>query len=387
MGVAGLGYLAWSSQTQAQPRDPVGAEALFRSGKELLKAGDWAHACEKFQKSMDLDPAVSTQVKLAKCREHEGRLATAWYEYQRALKLNRESDQGERRKQELAEFIQARIAELEPNVPKLRVTVPEPPQDLVVERDGQPLPLAALSEPLPIDPGKHRLEARAPGYVSTTQEFELAAGQLFQAELILKRDPHATITPSSPPMGTLPGGEASPRETTPLGSTSSAPKGSADTPPDALDPSFAPATPPTTDASRPKGTGNTARWLGITVGGAGLVTLGVAGYYGLKTRSLVGKMNDHCPTLDDCDDQGVRYHDRAATAQTVGFVLLGIGATALGTGIVLYATAPSPGSHQATLPDVNSADVTSRAPTAAAAHHRDLAVVVHPGFVAVQGSL
>src|SRR5688572_14952271 len=87
-------------------RDPAAAEALFNTAKELLKAGDWANACAKFRASMELDPAVGTQIKIAKCHEHDGKLATAWYAYQRARQLNREKvDQSEARRRELDEFM------------------------------------------------------------------------------------------------------------------------------------------------------------------------------------------------------------------------------------------------------------------------------------------
>src|SRR5262245_30190103 len=69
---------ATRSECRAEEKtDPFAAEALFNSAKELLQAGDWAGACAKFRKSMALDPAVSTRTKIAKCLEHEGKLAQA----------------------------------------------------------------------------------------------------------------------------------------------------------------------------------------------------------------------------------------------------------------------------------------------------------------------
>src|SRR5262245_1391277 len=86
----------------AQPvRDPVKAEALFKSAKALLDAGDWGAACTKLQASMDLDPSVSTLLKIARCHEHEGKLAAAWNDVSEALKLNQTAAQTEKRRREL----------------------------------------------------------------------------------------------------------------------------------------------------------------------------------------------------------------------------------------------------------------------------------------------
>src|ERR1700733_5728227 len=144
-----------AGQAAADPvRDPPGAEKLFETGKELLQTGDWTNACAKFAASMDLDPAVGTLLKIAKCHEHEQKLALALYDYQRALTLNRQMvEQSEARRAELEEFTSNAIKVLEPRVPLLRVIVRERPSGLRVWRNDRELPASALGEPLPVDPG------------------------------------------------------------------------------------------------------------------------------------------------------------------------------------------------------------------------------------------
>src|SRR5690242_20156658 len=83
---AAIAMLAASPRAAAG--DPVAAEALFQAAVELLERNDASGACAKFAASQELDPAVSTLVQLAKCREREGKLAEAWYLLQQALKLN-----------------------------------------------------------------------------------------------------------------------------------------------------------------------------------------------------------------------------------------------------------------------------------------------------------
>src|SRR5262245_9529459 len=57
------------------------ADALFKEGKSLFEAGNFAEACGRFAESDALDPTVSTLGLLAGCHEQQGRLATAWKEY------------------------------------------------------------------------------------------------------------------------------------------------------------------------------------------------------------------------------------------------------------------------------------------------------------------
>src|SRR3954463_9284040 len=100
--VTALAAVFTISPASAQPaRDPAMAESLFARGKALLEQGDWPGACGKFQASLELDPSVSTALKIARCHEHEGKLALAWSDVGAALKLNQGVVQPEARRREL----------------------------------------------------------------------------------------------------------------------------------------------------------------------------------------------------------------------------------------------------------------------------------------------
>src|SRR5688572_27163245 len=60
------------------------AQVLFDEAKSEAKRGNLAAACEKFVASHKLDPAGGTILHVADCHENEGKLASAWAEYNEA---------------------------------------------------------------------------------------------------------------------------------------------------------------------------------------------------------------------------------------------------------------------------------------------------------------
>ena len=62
----------------ARADNQAAAEALFRKAKALATDGEWAEASPKFAASFELDEQLGTLMNLADCREHLGKLATAW---------------------------------------------------------------------------------------------------------------------------------------------------------------------------------------------------------------------------------------------------------------------------------------------------------------------
>jgi hypothetical protein len=281
-------------------RDPVAARALFVAGKGLLDSGDWKSACEKFEKSQSLDPNVSTLIKIARCREQEGRLATAWVEYERALSLNREK--GAQRRSDLDATIHSELAVLKPRIPTLRIVVVNPPSGLVIRRNDRLVQNVVLGERLPVDVGEHRIAVEAPGYRSEERTVLVREGK--PEEVSLRLIPDRSEPPATP----------EPME----GSNASV------------------------DSVSPRGAGSAQRITGFAAGGAGIATLGLAGYFGLRTLSLVEDSNPYCRHPGNtCDGTGAELRNSASRAQTTGFILAGVGTGLLVTGGVLLLTTPS----------------------------------------------
>lgn len=197
--VGTLACLASSASAQDDPLgpDPVAAD-LFRQGRDLIAEGQHAEGCAKLELSMKRFAAPSTLMNIARCREHEGKVATAWALYQRALVLNLETD-GEQRRQELDDVALAAITALEARLPKLHVTLATPVNDGGVREGGRPLPLGTA---VALDPGEHELVANAPGYDRLVQRVVLREGETTKVVLTLTATPPTPAKPAAGPVQT-----------------------------------------------------------------------------------------------------------------------------------------------------------------------------------------
>jgi hypothetical protein len=157
----------------AQPTSAQ-AETLFRQGKELIRAGKLAEACAAFDSSYKLDPAVSTLLNLADCREKNRQLATAWglfVDAQRALRGKTDDAS-----QQLLQTATKRAARLEPRLSTLAIEVAPDRRiaRLELERRGERIDPGTWNRALPIDGGSYELVARAPGFAPWTTTIAIA---------------------------------------------------------------------------------------------------------------------------------------------------------------------------------------------------------------------
>jgi hypothetical protein len=156
---------------RAQGSDLAAAQGLFDAAKQLVAEGKLAEACPKFLASFKLDPKPGTGVNLADCYEKTGQIASAWARYLEAASLAQRAGQGERE-----QYAKDHAAALEPKIARLTIAAPSPPQGLQVLRDGAPVDAAILGTAVPVDPGKHLIEARAPGKKPWSTTVEIAIG-------------------------------------------------------------------------------------------------------------------------------------------------------------------------------------------------------------------
>lgn len=297
--VAALGS---SRSGHAQGRDAVAAEAAFAEGRALMQKGRFEEACPKLEASQSLDPALGTLLNLADCYEKIGKTASAWVRYREAAALALE-----RASKEREAIARERAAALEPRLCRLVVKVGEQPADLVVTRDGATVSRAAFGIPVPVDPGTHRVEARASGMA-----------------------PFSTDVDVRPPAG---GGTCGVVTV----NVSGAGEGGA---PEAK-PVFKPIdlTPDPVAPSAP------SRWgamhtLAVVSAGLGVVGLGVGSAFGLSASGTKSDADAKCVPAG-CTAEGKALLADAGSSADASTIAFSVGAVLLVTGVVLWVASPS----------------------------------------------
>jgi hypothetical protein len=277
--------------------DAAVAEALYRDGLALMDAGSYAAACPKLAESDAQDPATGTVLALAVCLEELGHTASAWATYAEAASRAKRAGQSDRE-----DAAREHAAALEARLSRLTIEIaPEAQQvnELTVKRDGVPVGSATWGTAVPVDPGEHVVEASAPGKAAWKTVVTIAAGadaQRVLVPLLVDAEPGTEALSTSTP--------------------------SAD------------ATPDEPEAAE----GPPLRTIGLVVGGAGIVGLGVGGFFGLRAKSLNDESNegDHCSSTNECDAFGGGKRDDAKSAATISTVAFVAGGLLAAGGVALF---------------------------------------------------
>jgi hypothetical protein len=157
LAVLGTASRAYGQEAGAQ------AEALFREGRELLAAGRIPQACSAFEQSQKLEPATTTLLNLAGCRELNHQYASAWGYFLQAERETRNAVDPDRIK--LHAIADARAATLEAKVSKLTINVSSESRidGLEVVRGTTAVEASAWNRALPVDGGTYTVTAKARG--------------------------------------------------------------------------------------------------------------------------------------------------------------------------------------------------------------------------------
>jgi len=283
---------------QKSSQEIAAAEALFQEGKRLMAAGNYTQACPKLAESQRLDPGGGTLVTLALCHEADGKTASAWAEFGEALTLALKDGRVDR-----ATVAREHGERLEPKLSRLTVRVPAPVsgvEGVEILQDGAVLGRPAWGMALPVDPGEHFLEVRAPGKKTWSRVILIAP--------------------------------AADRQSIEVGPLQDETAAKASTPV----PSPETKAPPAAEPSHAQ------RTAAFVVGGVGVGLIGAASYFGLKAISDARTARDWCKNMTPCDNRdGVNLNEsskREADLSTAGFALGGV---ALGAGVILLLTSPS----------------------------------------------
>jgi hypothetical protein len=284
------GVLSIASVARAEPSaaDRAAAQSLFDEGRQLMDAGQYEQACERFARSQKIDAGGGTLLNLAMCHDKQGLVATAYTEYNDAL--SQALRDGRTDREQLA---RERIDALGPTIPRVRVSFAGgAPPGLEVRIDGEPLALDALDPAaplLPMDPGVHRFTASAPDREPRTVEVTVAAG--------------ARVT-------------------------------------NVVIPALGIASAQKTGETAPS-SGSARKTTGYVIGLAGLAAIGVGVGFGVDALAKQRESNDKCPTDRCSDPSAVSASDHAVTSAWVSDIAIGAGVVAVGVALYLVLTSPS----------------------------------------------
>lgn len=303
--------------------DAESADKAFRKGKKFLQQKRYPEACAAFEESFREDPAIGAQLNVARCYEEWGKPATAYAAYREALALARATD--DKRASQIKDLIE----NIDKEVPVLVLTLPSgrlAPPGLEVTIDGNDFDLARLGKGIRVDPGAHVVvmrTAESPPHTITVTAF---SGKRVPVELpidAVQNKPAPAEAPISQKNNrTKPSPDA---------------EAEAEVVDETQDAAFAHI-------------GRQRRRLGLYVGGGGVAVFAVATLVALKARGDYREAFDaHCDAATkQCDPEGLTGTRDARSQADLATVLGGVALAAIGTGAVLYFTAPreSSGSRQ-----------------------------------------
>jgi hypothetical protein len=277
-----LGACLAPAIARAQPAaSAVAAEELFRQGRQLLEEKRYDEACPKLEASQKLDPAVGTQFSLGDCYRGESRLASAWFAYRGAAGVAAQKDDPRRaRAQKSADAI-------EPHLAHLLVHLSPGQGPIEVSIDGNRIVPEVLTNPFPVDPGEHHVEAK--GRTLWNQVVDVPSNDV-------KVDVAIPLI-----------------ETAEEGAIEEARRRS----------------------------NATKRTVGLVVLGTGAAVAVAGGVLGMQAIIKGRDVNGECPgTGNTCSNQGaVNENSTARTFATISSVLLPVGLAAVAAGSVVLLTA------------------------------------------------
>lgn len=145
------------------------ARAKFQQATELEQAGNHAAALQLFREVGQVRMTPQVRFHIATCTEKLGQLVAALGAYELALA------EAESLGPEFQKEVEDRTSALRSRIPKLVIERGEGAEAATIELDGVALGASSIGVEVPIDPGPHAVQAKAPGhkqYMSTVEVSE-----------------------------------------------------------------------------------------------------------------------------------------------------------------------------------------------------------------------
>ena len=282
----------------ARAQNTAAAESEFRNGKDKMRAGKIAEACEHFESSQRLEPNLATLMSLADCREKNGQYASAWGAWIQ-VKTETRNDAASMKQHEIAI---ARAKALEGRLSYLTINVPDDSRvaGLEIRRNDELIDRAVWNRSVPVDGGEHRIEGKAPGHEGWSTTVTVQPEQDRQSVEVPKFKELEKVI-----------------EKQPQGSTTIHETVIIDEP----------------------GLMTTRRWVAVGVAGGGLIVIAAGSVLGFQAQTLRDDAETRCPP-DACSpadaDAANRLNDRAQSRELFANIGFGVGAAAVIAGGVLW---------------------------------------------------
>jgi hypothetical protein len=286
-GVARAQGVAAPPAAPAEARAPnvVEAERRFSEAVALMDQRRYEAACPLLKQSHALDPSSGTLLNLGDCYEQRGLTASAYRAFEEARELSVRAGKRER-----ASVAEVRMQKLAKVLRRLSIALPvDPPQNLAIRLDGEPIAVSSQHTELIVDPGVHEVSASAPGYVESRLSVRAPAPGLTTLVNVPALAPLSSVTSSQ------------------------------------------------SDRDAAGSSGFSTRQIAAMVtGSVGVVGVVVGSVFGLGSRSKHEESDRYC-TGNVCSEQrGVELMNEARSAGNASTVAFVVGGVALGTAATLW---------------------------------------------------
>lgn len=339
MRPCGLGFAALWLLTVTKPAAAIEgpeteAEALFRSGRAAMTAGQVALACEKFRRSFELKETLGTQLNLAICEEELGHPLLAWRLHQTLLLKLAPDDPRHEIVLARIEGLRARLVHV-----TLYLDARAPEASVATTRDGSQIPFDVS---VVLAPGNEQIRVTAPGHQPRLYELRLDPG-------------------TARPLTVAPGPALGNSVTGPRGSTSDDRAGGDETM-DLAHQSSKLRTTASPEPDHPRTEPPSSRrawgWVTVGAGSAALLVSAVSAALMLEQDQVVDR---ECSPSDSggraCSDAGLAAAERGkmySAVATAGFAV-GVGGIGAGTYLLVSGTPGEAGTGLSPMVSVSGA--------------------------------
>jgi hypothetical protein len=191
-----LSCLASPVRAEQRAQDLEYARRLFDEATALERQSAWREASDKLDAALAIKETPGLHFHRAHCAEQLGELVLAARHYAKSEAMIRAGATAP----DVEELLIAARARVLARVPRLTLALPSDVPGATLEIDGMAVS-SGSGTPVLLDPGRHRIVARAPGRRDFEMEIALAEGQTQTLEVVLS-EPRPTEPPSAVPKAT-----------------------------------------------------------------------------------------------------------------------------------------------------------------------------------------